>query len=222
MLQNNLYLGNTYLFEQETSVVEVRDGADGRYIVVADNIFHPKGGGQPSDVGTVDGVEAVPFKVDGESLTVGLSGDFVHAEGATVTTRIDAEARLRHAALHTCGHLIHAIVASMGFEYRGHSHNPGQARIEFLAPEERPDLEALSSEVVERVNAAIAADHKVRVQDGADGRVVEIEGHGEELCGGTHVSSLAELSDFSVRGIKIKRGGMRVGYDVAYSDPASR
>jgi Ser-tRNA(Ala) deacylase AlaX len=51
----------------------------------------------------------------------------------------------------------------------------------------------------------------------ADERIVVIDGVNEDPCGGTHVPSLGCLVGFSVRSVKVKKGVLKVGYDVDHA-----
>lgn len=217
MLQHHIYLEDTYRFTATTRVVEAGRSDLGPWVTLEDNIFHPQGGGQPSDVGAVDDAAARPFK-DSEATghVVRLSCEREFAVGDEVTSSIDSELRLRHAALHTCGHVVDGFVRAMGFRHRVSNHFPGQARIEFDAGEEKPDLQRLAAEVEEKTRQAIEADRKVYAETRGDLRVIAIDGMHEDPCGGTHVASLGELAGFSLRSVKVKGGVLKVGYTVEH------
>jgi alanyl-tRNA synthetase len=96
-----------------------------RFQLVLDaTIFHPQGGGQPSDVGVIalaetDGKSAASFVV--ESVSKDEKGVITHTgyfspaasvapsewkSGARVSLKVDAVTRQNHARLHSAGHLI--------------------------------------------------------------------------------------------------------------------
>ncbi|MEO5877216.1 MAG: hypothetical protein ABIS86_14235 [Streptosporangiaceae bacterium] len=218
-MQPHLYLEDTYLFEVKTTVAESGDGERGPWLRLADNIFHPQGGGQPSDVGTVDGLPVQPFRDQGAGEhTVLLSADRALDTGLATTARIDPQVRRRHAALHTCGHVVDGFVRALGFEHVVSNHFPGQARIEFKVGDVRPDLEKLAASVEAQTNSAIAANRKVSAEQRDGQRFVLVDGLGEDPCGGTHVAGLAQLTGFSLRSVKIKSGTLKIGYTVEHTD----
>ncbi|MEU5524223.1 alanyl-tRNA synthetase [Streptomyces sp. NPDC047860] len=107
MTQSQIYLIVTYVCEADTEVVGVDASDRHARIALAANIFHPQGGGQPHDHGSVAGIDVTPVK-DAETDMVWLtlpdeaevrSSRFT--AGAQVSSRIDPKLRRLHAALHT-------------------------------------------------------------------------------------------------------------------------
>jgi Ser-tRNA(Ala) deacylase AlaX len=214
-----VYLTDTYLTELVTKVLATTSAGE---LVVESCIFHPQGGGQPADRGWVDAVEVTPVK-DHDSGRVILRPVDASADSSgqswaqQVTTRVDRPLRLRHAALHTAGHLIEAAGRSLGWELTGNNHFPGQARIEFTAgaatsptmPEER---ERAAEQLRAYAAAAIDAAPAVEASTDHDGhRIVAIGDLHAAPCGGTHVHSLADLADVDLE-VKVKKGRIRVSY----------
>merc|ERR1711964_957959 len=83
-------------------------------------IFHPQGGGQPSDIGTISSKYGV-FEVSFVSETgdvVHHYGDFMKGSfepGAQVALQIDADKRRIYSTLHTAGHLQVVAVQRAGY-----------------------------------------------------------------------------------------------------------
>jgi Ser-tRNA(Ala) deacylase AlaX len=88
--------------------------------------FHPQGGGQPSDVGTITNTDGtVVFTVK----KVLKNGDVVHHfgtfenEGFTFQSHeklklhLDEKSRLLHASIHSAGHLLDLAVKNAGFKW---------------------------------------------------------------------------------------------------------
>ncbi|OLN89317.1 Alanyl-tRNA editing protein AlaX-L [Colletotrichum chlorophyti] len=127
-----------------------KDGAEADHVVVTEQtIFHPQGGGQPSDVGSMTAAAAGPsFSVasvrmdavrDGQVLHFGRFRDpaSVFGPGDEVEQAIDAEKRLLYSRLHTAGHVLGAAVRHLleseveGFDELKASHFPDSASCEF-------------------------------------------------------------------------------------------
>ena len=219
----DLYLTDTYQFEAKTRVVATGRVEGRKWVMTEENLFHPQGGGQPADRGWVDDLVVTPRRheetgsviavatVDGELEDVG--------EGQAVAVRVDRDARLLHAALHTAGHLVEAVGRLRGWSWVPHSHFPGQARIDFSAPAPVPELadvtgrDLLVAELQGALDQAVKAALPVRAEVEPGGRRVVWLG---ELhcapCGGTHVRNLADLADATVTGVKLKKGIIRVSY----------
>jgi alanyl-tRNA synthetase len=227
--QFSAYYEDTYEEQVETQVVAVGtlDGAP--WVAVEHCLFHPQGGGQPADRGWVDDHEIVPVRDHTTGLIVAMSSGEeplpTLAEGQQVKARIDLAARIRHAALHTAGHLVDAAGQAQGWVQTASSHFPGQARIEFSAPQSDVRLE--SSEGREKaaealrvvVAEAVARDLAVTWEyDEAGRRIVHLAGLHSAPCGGTHVRSLGDLAAVTLPTLKVKKGKIRVSYDAAHRE----
>ncbi|KAJ2978770.1 hypothetical protein NQ176_g3630 [Zarea fungicola] len=143
---------NANLLRLKTSIVSTRpfsaleeanqqlfkDGSDQDHVIVtAETIFHPQGGGQPSDTGTMTPLAAtdgdarhtspesdVRFEVRAVRVDSVNSGQVLHLGrfacptavsafqrlNAEVEQAIDAEKRLLYSRLHTAGHVLGAAV----------------------------------------------------------------------------------------------------------------
>lgn len=102
---------------EESNKQLFKNGTDEDHVVITDRtIFHPQGGGQPSDVGSMIGQMGASFTVtavrmdsvcDGVVLHLGRFGETEKSsiatfkEGETVTQAIDVEKRLLYSRLHT-------------------------------------------------------------------------------------------------------------------------
>ncbi|WP_422934827.1 hypothetical protein [Sinomonas sp. P47F7] len=224
--QEQAYYADTYLTEASGTVIATGTGAghgEGLpWVAVSPNIFHPKGGGQPSDEGTVDGAPVTPAR--GESGLVVLAGAPALEVGAAVVCSVDPAKRRLHAALHTAGHVLGALGEARGWKHSGHSHFPDQARLHF-DPEGHgdelatPELrEAVRAELQSAMDAALARGGAVSATvDESGHRTVTIEGVNAEPCGGTHVRSLADLANVRILEVKVKRGAIKVRYEAEHA-----
>ncbi len=192
-------------------------------------VFYPTGGGQPGDQGvlTFDGGEvAIVDTRKGESLD-----DVIHipaedatlpAPGAKVVAEIDWARRHRLMRIHTCLHLLCAVVDE---PVTGGQIGEGKGRLDFNIPEPSLDKAAITA----AVNQLIAADHPVvpRWVDDAEltsnpdlVKTMSVKpptGHGRvrllaigddvdlQACGGTHVRSTGEIGQVAV--VKIENKG---------------
>lgn len=131
---------------EEANQALFKQGTDEDHIVVTDRtIFHPQGGGQPSDEGLIVSPASV-FRAsavrmdavhDGQVLHFGrFEGPPFHA-GDTVAQAIDVEKRLLYSRLHTAGHVLGSAVRHLleaevpGFDELKASHFPDSASCEF-------------------------------------------------------------------------------------------
>src|SRR5882672_3915205 len=137
-------------------------GADERGIRLDRTVFYPTGGGQPGDTGTLrlSSGEAVAIadavKGDGpdDVIHVPAPGSAVPEIGVEVTAEIDWERRHRLMRMHSCLHLLCAVVPG---SVTGGQVSDGRGRLDFDVPGSSLDKEAIAA----RLNALIAAGHEV-------------------------------------------------------------
>ncbi|MFE1770625.1 alanyl-tRNA synthetase [Streptomyces sp. NPDC059008] len=220
--QHNVYLTQTYTYEAKSRILSSASSAAGIRLALVDNIFHPQGGGQPSDRGWVDDIPASPVR-DPESGWVYVdlvpesgNDDLGFSEGRVVTAAIDAEQRRLHAALHTAGHLVDALIRPFGVRHVGSNHFPGQARVEYELEGAEVDKQHLADSLREGVAKAIAQGLPISSGECDGRRTITIEGLATEFCGGTHVTDLSCLTDVSIRSVKIKSSRLKVGYEAVH------
>jgi alanyl-tRNA synthetase len=184
--------------------------------------FYPAGGGQVTDAGTIeldDGsgttaelVEAYRLEHDQALLFRGAG----FATGDRVRALVPWSVRFPTMANHTGTHLLHQALRDVLGEHvhqAGSAVRPDKLRFDFTHGQA---LTAEEREVVERrVNELVFENRPVHVFEtpidearrlgatmlfgekyGDIVRVVEVPGYSIELCGGTHVSSTAEIGPF--------------------------
>lgn len=153
-----------------------KQGSEEDHVVVTEKtIFHPQGGGQPSDIGMITSSTGSSFTVasvrmdalkDGQVLHLGRFGSSTFAPGDTVQQEIDVGKRLLYSRLHTAGHVLGAAVKHLvekdveGFEELKASHFPDSAACEFRGLIEgkwKPSIQ-------DKVNEFIAAAMPVEIE----------------------------------------------------------
>jgi misacylated tRNA(Ala) deacylase len=191
-------------------------------------VFYPMGGGQPGDHGVLrlaDG-STIPIrdtvKGTGQDDILHLTGPGVPlpAPGTKVTAEIDWERRHRLMRMHTCLHLLCAVVTG---EVTGGQVGDGKGRLDFNIPEGGLDKEAITA----ALNKLIAEDRPVQpvwITDEelaakpelvrtmsvkpptGSGRVrlLQIEDVDLQPCGGTHVARTGEIGPVVVTKIENK------------------
>ncbi len=192
-------------------------------------VFYPMGGGQPGDGGMLrraDGTE-VPIadtrkgEQPGQILHVPAEGAPTLSVGDKVMAEIDWQRRYRLMRMHTCLHVLCAVVPG---GVTGGSVGDGRGRLDFDLPDPTLDKDQVTAEL----NRLIEENHPVRFRWITDeemtaspdlvrtmsvkppsgrGRVrlVEIEGVDLQPCGGTHLASTGEIG--RVRVAKIEKKG---------------
>lgn len=160
-----------------------KTGSHADHIVVTEKtIFHPQGGGQPSDVGTMTSATGpAVFDVHAVRMDAVHDGRVLHfgrftttggegakappwAVGEAVEQAIDADKRLLYSRLHTAGHVLGAAVRRLceaevaGFDELKASHFPDSAACEFTGLIEGKWKEPIQRKVDEYVAAAMPVE----------------------------------------------------------------
>lgn len=218
-----LFRDDAYSKTCEARVVALRAGG----IVLDQTVFYPVGGGQPGDTGILRRADGESVRIedtragdDGAIVHVCSTGPIPLSVGETVTAEIDWERRYCHMRMHTCLHLLGAVLP---YGVTGGAITESRSRLDFDMAE-TVDKEA----VTRQVNELITADHAVGTKWITDAeleaqpelirtmsvmppkgagkiRLLEIPGVDLQPCGGTHVRRTAEIGP--VRVSKVEKKG---------------
>ncbi|WNN49153.1 alanyl-tRNA editing protein [Siccibacter colletis] len=209
MTQRDYYLSDALM--GEATVLRCEQNAQGDYEVELDRtLFHPQGGGQPADSGTINGASVLRVENRGDTVIHLLAQPLANGPATLV---VDESLRTRHTRWHSAGHLIGYAGERLGWRPVKAHHWPGEGKITF-APDtaiEAPGSAAFTAVITEWVAANLP-----RKVDFFDGRrqvsFGELPVYG---CGGTHVASLAQVGEVMLTSIKVKKGQLLVAYQLA-------
>ncbi len=220
-----LFRDDAYLRETSASVAACCDAG----VVLDRTVFYPTGGGQPGDTGVLERADGSTIAVvdtrkgDGDAIVHVLADDAPRPDvGESLTARIDWERRLRHMRMHTCLHLLGAVLP---YGVTGGSIGAQRSRLDFDM-QETVDKAAVEA----GINALIDGNHEVRTRWITDeeldaqpelirtmsvkpprgvGRVrlLEIVDVDLQPCGGTHVRRTGEIGRIRVG--KVEKKGKR-------------
>jgi alanyl-tRNA synthetase len=225
MSQIPAYERDPFLRSLETEVVGSGTDRGRPFVVLADTILYPEGGGQPADRGRI---AEVP--VEDVRKTAGEIRHFLARTPPTGRLRVELDwaRRFDHMQQHTGQHLLTA-VAQERFGWHTTAFHLGErvADIELDPPSIPPDQlaaleEAVAAEIraarpvsARRVSPDTLATLPVRTRGLPPGhtgdiRLVEIAGVDLNTCGGTHVRSTAEIEALKLLGTESMRGGTRL------------
>jgi alanyl-tRNA synthetase len=225
----NAYERDPRITRLETDVV-ANGEAEGRpFVILADTILYPEGGGQPADRGTIAGVAVLDVQKKDGTVRHILDGP---APAGRVTVELDWARRFDHMQQHTGQHLLTAM-ADRIFDWHTTAFHLGErtSDIEVDAPRvEAMQLTELEEAVAAEIRAArpVKSRHVSREEYAAsapavrsrglpeghtgDVRLVEIEGIDLNTCGGTHCDSTAEIEALKILGSESMRGGTRISW----------
>jgi misacylated tRNA(Ala) deacylase len=199
-----LFRDDAYLRECQARVTAVGTDPGKPWVELDRTIFYYESGGQPGDVGQLTLV-AAPL--------AGL------APGAPVVAAIDWARRHRLMRMHTCLHLLSAIIVA---PVTGGQVGDGYGRLDFDLPD---NIDA--ADVEQRLNALIARDDAVGTRWISEAeldahpelvktmsvapprglgavRLVEVAGVDLQPCGGTHVARTRELGPMRIAKVEKK------------------
>lgn len=211
-----IYWENTYLFDYRAKITLIGEDEHGAYLRLDETIFHPQGGGQPSDEGTINGVSVIKLRDLRDINDINHYIDDVSSFnlGDTVNLSIDKEKRLEYAALHTAGHITSGILKEV-YAYQEQlsaNHFPNQAKVEFTL-EGSIEKEAFE----EKANNIVLQGKLVTEEYNADNvRCIRIAGLCLDACSGTHLSDTSQIAQYYIRKIEKKKGRLIVGYHAKY------
>jgi misacylated tRNA(Ala) deacylase len=234
-----LFRQDAYLRNCDATIVAV----DEKGIRLDRTVFYPMGGGQPGDVGRLvlaDGsmveiVDTVKGANHEDVVHVPKAGSPAMAPGAKVRAEIDWERRHRLMRMHTCLHLLSAVIKG---DVTGGQVSDGKGRLDFNLPDQSLDKELIAQEI----NRLIVENHPVQPRWITDEelaaqpelvrtmsvkppmgtgkvRLLDIAGVDLQPCGGTHVAHTGEIGPIEVTKIENK-GKMNRRVNLAFAGAA--
>jgi misacylated tRNA(Ala) deacylase len=230
LADTELFAVDAYRTEFDATVTEL--DRDASRVALARTAFYPVGGGQPSDVGTLQTSEGTYF-VTGvrrergtiwHTIDTGGDGELPDV-GTDVQGTIDWTRRHQLMRTHTALHVLCGVIwADYGIPVTGGNMEPMKGRLDFPFLAMSADL---GSAVERRINEEISKAHEIVVdflprsvadtdpalirtsanlipQEIDPLRVIDIVGLDRQADGGTHVLSTAEVGAVRVAGTESK------------------
>lgn len=217
-----LYMENQSLFRHRAIITKVGSGTLNKkaykWLELNETIFHPKGGGQLSDEGTINGIKVVyvhkesPDRncIDRFSILhcFDETAEFSFKEGDEVELVIDASKRELYSRMHTAGHILAETVGEVFSQLEPHhgNHDPKDGYVKFkMLTEFSFTKEELIDRVQPKLNANLAKQLDVSVTRLPSGmRAIQI-GSYVMSCGGTHVRNLNEIGSVMILDVSINK-----------------
>ena len=231
------YLDDSYSQSADGNVLRVAQDKSSAYVALDRTIFHPRSGGQPSDVGTIEGSS---FRVD-VKRAMNQSGIIVHfgkvegkPETGPVTCRIDWANRFlmmrRHTAAHLLDHCLATLTGSrvettdswLGDDpYVGYGGSaPSDLDLKRLQElgnvfiQQGLNVEIKTMDRLDAERLIADAPNLARLPKSDKLRIVTIHGQLPIPCGGTHVRTLKEIGALEVRRTEPAEAGFRLHFEV--------
>ena len=205
-----LYLASDDL-ECTARVLSCGETQEGLWAVVCDRtVFHPQGGGQPSDIGLINDV-SVRKVIHTPDAIIHLCEAPLEGE---VSMAVDGKTRRLHSRLHSAGHIIGFVGDELGWHATKGNHFPGESRVVF-EPENPKAIQLTEAEVLQsEVNALISKKLERRITEIDGLRYLTWGDLRAYPCGGTHVANTEEIGKVCISKIKMKKGQITVSYSL--------
>ncbi|MBZ0285725.1 MAG: alanyl-tRNA editing protein [Anaerolineae bacterium] len=227
-MTERLYYTDSYTTAFTARVTEQLQ-VDNRPVVILDQTyFYPTSGGQPYDMGTLNGVPVVDVTVretDAAILHI-LDAELTDEE---VSGGVDWARRFDHMQHHTGQHILtQAFVQTADAKTVGFHLSPDTVTIDLetssLSDARIDAAEELANQIIWENRPVTARLREMDDQEGVrirrlpkhlltDGlRVIDIEGFDITACGGTHVSRTGEIGIIKVLKLEKRGGKIRVEF----------
>jgi alanyl-tRNA synthetase len=219
-----LYYTDCYLREFEARILRSEAAPNGFKVYLDRTAFYPASGGQPTDFGTIAGLEVLEVVDEGEEIAH-LLRQTPQAEG--VTGKIDWARRFDHMQQHTGQHILSAAFEKIG-DYKTVSFHLGEESSSIDLDSDRLGSRQLE-EAEDAANQVVFENRPVRISFQPAGeasrmdlrkptfragevRLVEVEGFDLSACGGTHVNRTGAVGLILLRKVERMKGLTRVEF----------
>ncbi|ASJ09849.1 alanine--tRNA ligase [Thermococcus sp. P6] len=224
-----LYYEDPFMKEFDGTVLKVIDD----WVVLDGTAFYPEGGGQPCDLGELNGVKVLDVQKVGKVILHRVEKPEAFSEGQKIHGRIDWERRIGHMRHHTGTHvLMGALVRVLGKHVwqAGSQLSKDWARLDIahykrISDEELREIERLANRVVME-NRPVRWEWLPRTEaeqkygfrlyqggvvPGRIIRVLKIEDWDVQACGGTHLPNTGLIGPIKIlRTERIQDGVERI------------
>lgn len=222
-MTEQLTLKNMYVLDTQAEVLEVLSENDQTILVLDKTSFHPQGGGQPSDTGSIysGSSEFIVKKVIKSDDKIFHHGEFKNGQfniGEKVECKVDKERRTLNSRIHSAGHLIDMALKILQVNLKplkGY-HFPDGPYVEYEGEISQGEIEKLKLDLEKQTNELVEQNLKSFVSftdESENNRVISFGSYGTH-CGGTHLKNSVEIGSVEIRKIKIKQGHTKISYDI--------
>jgi len=219
-----IYMHNPKLLQVNTKIKNiVQHDLLGLCLELEETPFYVKGGGQLADRGHV---KSDSFQADILNVVRTPEGQILHicevtsgrpAVNISIECFVDIKSRTLNSKLHSAGHLIDQVVKcyknGLLKPIKG-CHYPGSCFLEYEV--QNLNLDDLSCYIDSMLPHYIQADYRYinNFDEKTNIKMLQIGSFDPVACGGTHVRSSSELKGLQVTKLKMKKGNLRISYNI--------
>jgi len=222
-----LYYDDPYLLEFDAKVIEDRVLPGDRFGIVLDKTaFYPTSGGQPNDLGAINGIPLLDC-VEDETTGAVLHVTATAIRPGAAHCRIDGVRRADHMQQHSGQHVLSQAFVDL-FNLPTVSFHLGvitctiDLPAENLSREQTEKAEDLANQII-RENRSVGVRYiskediaqaglRKPTERTGDIRVIDIDGYDRSACGGTHVRTTGEIGAVLITGIERAKKQTRVQF----------
>lgn len=223
MDQNRLYYVTPYVKNFMCTVISCTQNKKGTWdAILNQTAFYPEGGGQPSDTGTLNGVEVLHVCEKGEEIIHELETPL--EEGTLAEGIIDWQKRYDNMQQHTGEHIFSGLVHKhFGYDNVGFHMGTDEVTVDFNGIITQEQLDALEDEANQLIYDNVPVhvfypsqeeleqlDYRSKKELTGVVRIVEIPGGDICACCGTHVETTGEVGIIKLRTMINYKGGVRI------------
>jgi alanyl-tRNA synthetase len=229
-MTQRLYRTDAYLQQFDARIVARLDHAGRLALILDRTAFYPTSGGQPHDLGTLEGVRVVDVieREDGQIVHVldGLAQLDARVDGSVLGI-LDWPRRLEHMQQHSGQHVLsQAFIRVAGLDtiavHIGVEENTLDLPVARLAS-------GLAEQAEREANTIVAEDRPIVIYEIGDAdlarvplrkppkvsgaiRIVEVEDYDHSACGGTHVRTTAQIGPIKITRVERRGNESRVTF----------
>ena len=221
------YNTNAYIKEFQAKVVALVDRTEGNAIVLDATYFYPEGGGQPCDLGMIDGVKIKDVIIE-DDIIYHITDASIHhlTVDQSIDCTIDFERRFAFMQQHTGQHILSSCAEKL-FDANTIGFHMGDDYVTVdldkkLSNEDVDAMENMANAII-FANKAVMAHYPTseelskmplrkqpKVTENI--RVIEVDGIDFSPCGGTHTKTTAEVGLLKIKRIETYKAGIRVEF----------
>lgn len=221
-MTERLYENDGHLSACTATVISCEKKGEFYELVLDRTVLFPEGGGQPSDIGTVNDAVMSDAAIRGGVVYHTVDREF--AVGEAVECAVDMEVRFPRMQCHTGEHIVSGIIHSLhGYNNVGFHMGSKDVTLDIdgeLTEEQIREVERLANKaVVENVPVQVlypdpaeadSLDYRSKLEIIEGLRLVQIEGYDLCACCAPHVSRTGEIGIIKILEYIRYKGGMRL------------
>lgn len=217
-----LYYEDVYIKDFSAVIMECREGKQGYCILLDRSAFYPEGGGQPSDVGFLNGTEVLEVHEK--------NGELLHytreplEPGTRVTGKINWDRRFDLMQQHSGEHMVSGLIhEAFGYDNVGFHMGRDVITIDFNGMLDEQQIADIEKQVNKKIweNAPVEISYPApeeldalpyRSKKELTGRVRIVTFPGTDICAccGTHVTHTGEIGMVKLLSVVKFRDGVRM------------